>query len=633
MLTFAQPLLLIALGGLVIPVLIHRISRSRPTPWRFPSISKIRQTPLPRHGSRSLSDLLLLLLRILLLALLILALAGPVWRTQSPDSATAGAEDGSSVIVVDFSSSMSGWGAMEEIREILIKLRTESPDQIAWIVHADGVIARQPAGDKRDSIDSLLRFLEENTPPAEAGNPVAALQEAVALFGNTALRKLVLVSDFQSTDWSSTLPAIPDTINLEIQRVGTRMREQNVSIHQVQTVPGEKGRIRILAEVMNFSGDELVAMAELEIDGQKTSQELNLKANARSPVVFELQQPEGAADSVLTILLEDDPYPRDNTARFSASPPPPLNVLALNSEGNLSGPSEEIFFIDQALQIASENEWIQFSVLPAGPNSINPDTLARTAAVIVPSSTTGDKSVPWRELKQYAQDGGLVLVTLGEDAVRSIQTMKMGEIPVPDYLGLAGRDRFTRHYIGPLADSSPLAEIFEGPAMRDLFLMTIRQYTRLKAPEDGLALLQSESGDPLLLDLPVGNGHLVISAFPWDRMASDFPLRPSFLPVVREVMGMSLDSTRAISQSGYQSAFPKSESVTSIIPRDALVNRLRGGIVSGESGGTPLQSQGMESPGIHLAPWLLLAGLVIWLLESLLAAKLIEIPQGGRREA
>lgn len=633
MLTFAQPLLLLALGGLVIPILIHRISRSRPIPWRFPSISKIRQTPLPRHGSRSLSDLLLLLLRLLLLALLITALAGPLWQ-ESPDRAPAGGSGQQSIVIlVDYSSSMAGWNAMGDLETYLSEWRPTSPEEIGWIVYSSGIIERHPLEDGHGSLASLRDFIEENDPLPEAGNPALAIREALALLGPRPNRRVVIVSDFQTTDWSGTLPSIPDNIQVELHRVGTRMRNRNVSIQQVQAVPGESSRIRVIAEAMNYGSEEVLVEAQLELAGQVLMQEMVMAPGILTPVVFELEEPAGAPEAELKLLNGDDPYQRDNSARFSAAPPPPLNVLSLEPGNGLTRESEEIFFIDQALQIASENEWIQFSVLPASAESINPETLTRVAAVIIPSSNVTANSIQWDQLAQFARSGGLVLVTLGDDAVRGIREIEQGGFPAPEYIGLASRDRFTRHHIGPLPDNSPLADIFEGASERDLFLMTIRQYIRLSGPENSRPLLSSESGDPLLIDIPLGEGRLILSAFPWDRAASDFPLRPSFLPIVREVMGMSLASDRQLTEPAYQHALPSAESVPSTVPMQSLDMRLRAGRTAGSAGPAQLPINAEVPSTVDLAPWLLLAALLVWLMESLLAARLIDPSPGERRKA
>lgn len=632
MLTFAQPYLLLALGGLIIPVLIHRISRSRPVPWHFPSISKIRQSPLPRHGTRSLTDLLLLLLRMLLLALLICALAGPYWQSGDSGATASANRESNTVIVVDFSSSMSGWGGSRQTREFIEAINPDPGETVGWVVHAAGVLERQTPADGRQSIDQLLSYLDENDSSLAAGTPSVAIREAMTLLGSLPRRKVIIVSDFQSSDWSDTLPYIPDSVELELHRVGQDSRDQNVSIVQAQTVPTGRERIRVLAEVMNHGSAVVEIVAALELPAQVISREVSLEPGKRTPVVFELSRPEGTDSARLDISHEGDPYSRDNSTWFSISPPPPLNILALNPEDR-TAPDEELFFIDQALQIASNNEWIQFSLLPAGPESINPETLERAAGIIISSGNAASKLISWEDLKGYVEQGGLLLVTLGENAVRATMEMGRADLELGDYIGLAARDRFTRHHVASVPEGSPLSDVFRGPAERDLFLLTIRQYARINPTPESLILLESESGDALLWSIPIGKGNLVVSAFPWDRMASDFPLRPSFLPIVREVMGFSLLSGRDLSGEAYQSPVPVSESLTTIIPVDALETRLRGGRASAWEGGQVASPAAADGATLPLAPWLLMAACLVWLIESLLAARLTDAPQTKGRDA
>lgn len=633
MLIFAQPLFLLALAGLVLPVLIHRISRARPIPWRFPSIARIRQTPLPRHGRRSLTDLLLLLLRMLLLALLILALAGPEWRSKKDASASGPAEQASVVLVLDTSSSMSGWGAMDQAREFLDALDIPSTGRFGWVAGSSDVVAEQVPESPQAALASLREFFRSNEPEASAGNPEQPIRRALQLLGETGPRRLILLSDFQSSDWSATLPHVPDGVDIGFQRVGTRGRNTNLSIHEVRTLPSENDRIRVVADLMNFSSEEKSITLELKIAEGATVRQVQLRPGIRTSVAFETASPEGSPVADLVLLDGDDPYPRDDRIRFTAAAPPPLNVIALNPGGPLAEGNEEIFFVDQALQIASTLEWVQYSVIPAGPDAINPETLSRIAAVVVPSSGASSDAVDWGSLKAYAGQGGMVLVTLGEDAVRVVQAMQQAGLPVGDYLGLAGRERFQRHFVGPIPESSRLARVFEGPASRDLFLMNIRQYGRLAPSPESSVLLQSESGDPLLLELPVGDGRLVVSTFPWNRMGSDFPLRPSFLPVVREIMGMALSGRRDLLADETTPIIPRSESVTTTLSQRELAARLRGGRAAGGAAAGLVDPGAQLQPGLALAPWLLLAAFLAWLAESLLAARLIRSSQPERKPA
>jgi hypothetical protein len=519
---------------------------------------------------------------------------------------------------------------MDQVGEYLDTFQISPAGRLGWVAGSADVVAEQALESPGTAIASLREFIRLNEPDTASGDPGPSIRKALALLGDGGSRKLIIVSDFQSTDWSAPLPVVPDGVDLELHRVGTIGREGNFSLHDVRTLPGDGDRIRILASIMNFGREEKSIPLGLTIGSSTISREVSLKPGARTPVAFEVEAPAGSPEASLKLLSQPDPYARDDRISFTASAPPPLNVLALNPDGSLTDANEEIFFIDQALQIASTLEWIQYSVIPAGPEAINPQTLSRIAAVIIPSASASSEAVRWRDIKTYAEEGGLVLVTLGEDAVRALQAMQEGGLTPGDYLGLAGRERFQRHYVGPVPDSSRLSRVFDGPAERDLFLMNIRQYSRIAPAADASVLLQSESEDPLLLDIPVGNGHLVISAFPWDRMASDFPLRPSFLPVVREVMGMALSPGRNLLEDDAPINIPRSESVTTILSPDELAARLRGGRAGVNAPAASGSNGGDAQAGLALAPWFLLAALLVWLAESLLSAGLLRTSNSER---
>ena len=82
MLTFINPGLLWGLAGLAIPIAIHLVNRQRAVPLSFSSIRFIKRTTLQQKNRRSLTDLLLLLLRLAFLAAVIAALSGPRWEPE-----------------------------------------------------------------------------------------------------------------------------------------------------------------------------------------------------------------------------------------------------------------------------------------------------------------------------------------------------------------------------------------------------------------------------------------------------------------------------------------------------------------------------------------------------------------------
>src|SRR5450759_2315938 len=77
---FVAPLVLVALGALAIPVLIHLIQRERKRVVEFPSLMFLRKIPYQSVRRRRIRDWLLLLMRLAALALIVTAFARPFFR-------------------------------------------------------------------------------------------------------------------------------------------------------------------------------------------------------------------------------------------------------------------------------------------------------------------------------------------------------------------------------------------------------------------------------------------------------------------------------------------------------------------------------------------------------------------------
>ncbi len=628
MLSFAQPLFLLALAGLAVPVLIHRISRALPIAWRFPSIARIRKTPLPRQGRRRISDWLLMLLRIALLALLILALAGPSWTPPESSATPSASPRRAALVLFDVSSSMAGWEAVPEGLGIIESLKETPATDWGWIAFSDTVKAeRLPplSGSDPDPLDDIAAWLRKNPPDFLAGNPRPALARAAEILQSVpGSKSLHIISDFQATDWSKGLMEIPRQMDITFHRVGTSRRNRNLALQSVVTVPTSGERLRILGRIMNYGQQALESTVRLELESDILEQKALFEPGTLTTVAFEIPEASRQSRATLSLPAGTDPYDRDNRLSFKAAPPPPLDILAINPGASSMDGDEETFFLSQALDTTSRNEWIRYSVLPVGLDPVNPESLARTAAVFVPASTSGDGVLPWRELHRYVEEGGLLAVTLGEDAVRALRNLRSAGFPTGDYLGLAGRGRGERFFLGPLPLESPLTDVFTGPARRDLYLMGIRQFARLSPPDRARVLLQSESGDPLLITIPVGSGYVVLSLFPWDRRASDFPLRPSFLPIVREIFAMHGSVSESLpGNPSRKSTAPPSESVIDTVETKGLISRLRGGSTVSPPLTASLTPEGRDTNALALAPWLLLLTLFLWVTESFLAGRLI----------
>jgi len=181
---FIAPLVLVALGALAIPVLIHLIQRERKRVVEFPSLMFLRKIPYQSVRRRRIRDWFLLLMRLTALALIVLAFARPFFkRSELAAAAQNGARE--AVILVDTSYSM-------EYGDRWQKAKSAATDAIRVRSAAD-----------RGRLESGLASAATG-PGATRYAP--ALKLAGSLLGESALprREIILISDFQRRGWEQT---------------------------------------------------------------------------------------------------------------------------------------------------------------------------------------------------------------------------------------------------------------------------------------------------------------------------------------------------------------------------------------------------------------------------------------------
>src|SRR2546427_10073008 len=106
--SFLSPFVLLGLGALAIPVLVHLIQRERKRVVEFPSLMFVRRIPYQSVRRRRIRHWALLMLRAAAVALIVLAFARPFFRRDgSAIAATGGARE--VVLLLDQSARM-GYG-------------------------------------------------------------------------------------------------------------------------------------------------------------------------------------------------------------------------------------------------------------------------------------------------------------------------------------------------------------------------------------------------------------------------------------------------------------------------------------------------------------------------------------------
>lgn len=154
----ANPIALLGLLAVAVPVLIHLLGRHQSRIERFPTLRFIGASRLTPTRRKRISDWLLLLVRVAIVAVAALALSQPVFKRTSPSASQL-----SRAIIVDTSASMPRVAPLSDSltsNAVATQILTDSPSDaipgaIAWLETQPGLREIAIVSDfQRSSIDS-----------------------------------------------------------------------------------------------------------------------------------------------------------------------------------------------------------------------------------------------------------------------------------------------------------------------------------------------------------------------------------------------------------------------------------------------------------------------------------------------
>lgn len=523
---FTHPLFLFGALAAAVPLVLHLMNRQLPRRQLFPSIRFLRSARLPREGRRRLRDVPLLILRMLALVCLAVALARPV---RPPVPGAAASDSREVVILLDASASMAGFGSAQRAREQLEALLEELPRsaRVGLLLSAREPLLRLPLESDRAE---LLRALAEYTPTKQAAEHRRALREAARMFtGPGGL--LVLVSDFQRPGWqvSETLGLPPET---ELRFLPTAPdARRNAGIVAVDTVPLGDDTQRVVVTVRNFAAAPDQRQVKLGDGDSEQARAVELPPLQNRRVAFVVRQ----QATELVARLEADDYALDDTFHAWTGTRPPLPVVAVVGGERDAAPANAALFLRQALELPDETSPVQFRVEELERRFLFTSELGDTRLLAILGVGGQCEEAEFGKIKEYLAGGGTVLWTPSPSAAREFQQLWRHELFRARFVGLAGEHEADSFGLGWVNPQTPLGQVFSRPETTDLYLFPVRRYARFEPPANATVWLRFLEGDPALVDVPVGQGRLFVSALPLSVDWSDLPLTQSFLPLIREL--------------------------------------------------------------------------------------------------
>ena len=497
---FLHPSILWALTALLIPIIIHLFNFRRHKLVYFSNTAVLKTIEQESARTKKLKYLVLLFLRCLFIAALVMAFAYP----YRPDEVTKiNPEEGVVGVYVDNSMSMRALSdkttLLEDAREEARDLVNGFPPSTRYLLLTNSFeVENEYPMSQEEMLDRLDRMHLEGAP--------VKLNEVIDRFA--MLRKmhgfdkatLVAYSDFQENMLDLTGIA-PDTTLLVVAVPMRASSQANISVDTVwlgSPVVQPEMANDLHAVVTNRGDREMKGLPiNLNMDGKMVaSATVDVEAGGSAEVVMQVV-PERAGDIPCTVTLMDYPVTFDDTYRFVIGVKSKLSVVELTVDKQPT-PVALVFSDDP-----------QFDYVAMAPNGFDLEVLGQAQLVVVSESSALNETVRGFLLDE-AEEGASVVFFHDDGAV-----IDTNAVPVSD---LAVQHAFFNDIIIDLPQHADLPQA--------------NRHVRLTPTPGTTTLMHLGNGDPMLVEQPVGKGHVYDFATLLDDRWSNLAENPVFVPLM-----------------------------------------------------------------------------------------------------
>jgi hypothetical protein len=545
MIEFGQPAALWTALSIGLPILAHMAYRRVSEKFYFPSLRFIRPSQIPRTGKRTPSDIPLLLLRILLFITLAVLLADPYWKSDVKSIPSETKEE--TIFAIDLSPSMAGWNGLEEAKEKSLTKLDELTGSVGLLTFGHSTTELQALTTKIDLLKPKIEALEHSW---THGNPQLMLDQVSKMFtANTIQKKLIIVSDFQRSDWQTAYHDMEKSgISYEIVQVGQKTlvdgkRKNNLSILEARAVPAGPSKVRVWTVIRNWDDEMKSVNVELFAGGEVQSMNA-ISVPPLGSIQSQFLVQEGDFAKAKVRILNDDEFLLDNERSLWLKAPPARRFGFWMSEQEDDETDEEKSFLKTAVASAGDSGWNRWvwdqdkaDGIRLGDDQLNVELLMMLGV----GTWFEDESLS-DPILAFLNNGGSVLATPGEPYSSSVSVLKSAGLLNYNFIRVAGGANQTRNpfRVAALDEDSQLADVFAGKAARDLYLSAIHRFGILKTGSgaEGVSVpLRDREGRPLALVKNYNaGGRFVFLPFRMNTGWTDLPLRNSFLPLLMELV-------------------------------------------------------------------------------------------------
>jgi hypothetical protein len=392
--TFAHPWAMwLGAAAAAMPILVHLLTKPKPVRYPFSTLRFLRKAVEQRRARDRLRDWILLALRTAAVLLIATAIARPKFG-KAPLVEPGAPGDAVRVVMLDVSHSMA---ASNQGVQRFEKARSMAADYLAYQANLRanlilaGASAVAPFDRPTENLAALREEIRTATPTYERLNLAAALRRAGELLSRTAeeagaRRELVIVSDFQRSNWSAAdFAAVPEDVLIRLEYVDGTSRLDNVAVQRIDLEGGAEsgGAAKLRVELGNFSPSARRARLEVRLDDDVQTIEPVLAANGKTVVPIEIACPRaGWRIGTASLINAGDALAADDRRAFAVHVrPPPAYLLVTRQPSESRGSS---YFIERAAApLGTDKAAAREKVVRLNPERLDRDALQGVEVVVI----------------------------------------------------------------------------------------------------------------------------------------------------------------------------------------------------------------------------------------------------------
>lgn len=555
------------------PLIIHLWNRRKYREIRWAAVEYLLAAVRRTSRRVQIEQWILLAIRTLLIVCLVLALAEP-YLERAGLGFLAGRHV-HKVLVLDGSFSMdykpSDVSRFQRAKELAVQIVEESRPADGFTLVLLGEPPRVVVGSPAFEAGDFIEEVENLRQPHTGGDLPATLEKVEEIVVRArrehprlAAHEVYFLTDLGRTTWLPDLP-MRDAQETFLRRSQQLAKQAHLVIVDLGQPQAENVAVTALrssqplitldrdvtfeAQLQNFGRQPKPRqLVELLADGRRVGEAyVDLPPGGQAWATFR-HRFEAHGAHALTAQAASDLLAIDNRRYLSVPVKESLQVLCVNGKpagGAFQGAADYL-----RIALAPQNSEQSQSV-------VRPEIVPETALLetdlgrydVVALCNVGQFTASEAQvLERYVRSGGALVIFLGDQArAESYNRYLFGDgVDAASLLParLAGRAAEGSYHFNPLEYRHPLVREFEHQERAGLLTALVWQYERLEVPAASpakVALAFQETGDPALVEWPLGRGRVLLWAVSADVSWTSLPAGPAFVPLVQEMLTQAVE--------------------------------------------------------------------------------------------